>query len=122
MTSIKDVPKFDKSDFENGASEESAKLESQAFAEGNYDKIAAQKKHQRQQSFHTHIHYWVLIFIWVIGLIVIASAIVWSWHMLTPVGYHFLNPTQIDKLQTSFLISVVSGVTALLARQKYLEQ
>jgi hypothetical protein len=87
-----------------------AQEEATAFARGrNLSEERVLADHTRDESLRealcsaTHFIFWLLVGCVVLGIVV------FTWHLLTPVSFHFLEPSSFDRLQSILFAAVLSS-------------
>lgn len=91
-----------------------AKKEEEAIFSGEYDEDAKRQDHRRLQGIKNIAYYAILILV-VIGVgLVIMLAVVWFWHLLAPHKVRWLEPIEIDHVQSLlFSGSLASALTMM---------
>lgn len=54
---------------------------------------------------------------WLVFAIFAWAFLSWSWHFLAPEDWHYLRPSQIDKLQNVLLVAIISVVATIATRR-----
>ena len=112
MTEIKDdriqhaIPKDDK-----------AFKEASLFGSEELARIEENNNFERKQRFlNCLVDAFIKIFwVFVAGVVILAA--VWFYHMVTPLGWHFLMPDQQEKVQTMLFSGVMSAAATASARR-----
>lgn len=90
-----------------------AKKEAIAISTGTLEADAKKQEHGRHQKFRDHINKATLIVFWTVVACLVVSIIVFTFHMISPEGWHFLSDEQIGTLKTllggAILSSAMSG-------------
>lgn len=84
--------------------------EAAAFAANqDLEKDGKHRDHIRFQKFRDHVNLASLILFWTVCASVFAGILTFSWHLLTPESWYFLNPDQLEKLKTILGAAVLSS-------------
>jgi hypothetical protein len=71
------------------------------------------QEHNRHQTFRNQVNRATLILFWVIVACMRLGVVVFAWHLVTPVAWHWLSDSARDKLQTllaaALLTSALTG-------------
>ncbi|WP_093385406.1 hypothetical protein [Rugamonas rubra] len=90
-----------------------ASKEAIAISNGSLQADADKQEHNRHQTFRNHINRATLIVFWSVMACLIVSIFIFTFHMITPESWHFLNDDQIGTLKTllggAILSSAMSG-------------
>lgn len=93
--------------------------ESLSLENDNLEKQASVREHRRREKFKDHMGCSSLIIFWFMVSILLGMIFCWGWNILTPASWHFLNESQVDKIQTIlFTASVVELLPSFV--KKYL--
>lgn len=84
--------------------------EAAAFAANqDIEKDGKHRDHVRFQKFRDHVNLASLILFWTVCASVFAGILTFSWHMLTPEAWYYLNSDQLEKLKTILGAAVLSS-------------
>ena len=84
--------------------------EAAAFAANqDIEKDGKHRDHVRFQKFRDHVNLASLILFWTVCASVFAGILTFSWHMLTPESWYYLNSDQLEKLKTILGAAVLSS-------------
>jgi len=90
-----------------------AKKEAIAINSGTLEADAKKQEHGRHQKFRDHINRATLIVFWTVVACLVISIVIFTFHMISPERWHFLNEEQIGTLKTllggAILSSAMSG-------------
>lgn len=100
--------------FDDDASIREANELSSGLTAGELKKQSDKNHFTRRERFKDHFECIVLIILWSIIFIVVVMALVWVYHMITPMKWHWLEPTDVEHLQT-MLVGGVGGVISTIA-------
>jgi hypothetical protein len=87
------------------AEEEAAKLGAGLDLEHD----GRRQEHARHQTFRNQVNLATLILFWLIVACVGAGVLVFAWHLVMPVSWHWLNDAMRDKLQTLLAAALLSS-------------
>lgn len=59
----------------------------------------------------------VAIIIIAAALILLCAMLIWSWHLMTPDRYHWLDTDQLEKLQTVVFSGAVSSLATMIGKR-----
>lgn len=104
---------------DDAGSRDLAERESVAYAAGTLEDIEKQNQHARREEFRKHFGYAVIFLLWFSFTVVLIAGINWSYHLLAPESWHFLAPSQVDRIQNILFGSVISGLFAVMSKNKY---
>jgi hypothetical protein len=94
----------------NGATDSRANEEAMKFATGSDLEVDGRRQeHVRHQKFRNHVNIATLILFWLIAGSIGVGVLVFTWHLVTPVCWHFLDSESRDKLQTILGAAVLSS-------------
>ncbi len=111
------MPEFDPTSTGSGdsrATEEALKI----AAGDDLERDGKQREHKRHQKFRDHANIAVLILFWLIIISLGVGVMVFTWHLLTPACWHFLNDSQMEKLQTILASALLSSALTGYAKQR----
>jgi len=74
---------------------------------------------QRGDSVRAHIHRGGLCVFWVSVFLLLSLLLVWTWHLVTPDSWHFLNAEGRDRLQT-ILVSILGSTFVSGAARRWI--
>lgn len=83
-----------------GAADELARKEAIAISTETLQADADKQEHSRHQTFRNHINKATLIVFWSVVVCVIVSIFVFTFHIISPSSWHFLDKEQIGTLKT----------------------
>jgi hypothetical protein len=75
----------------------------------------------RSDDLEFHIHRVLKVFLWTVCLITLGGIITFSYHTLTPVKLHFLEPDQVEDIK-SILFSGGMGAAISFIAQRYMSK
>lgn len=88
-----------------------AKLFSTGLSPEEIQRQFAANEHRRSERFRDHFEILAISALYVAALIFLLVGLAWFYHLLMPVGWHWLNADQVAKLQNV----VTGGVLASVA-------
>lgn len=95
-----------------GAGDPKAQKEAISLNDG-LDLEGKKREHDRHQKFRDHANTAVLAVLWLIVVTLLLGIIIFSFHVLSPSNWHFLNATQLADLKgmlgTAILSSALTG-------------
>lgn len=84
--------------------------EAAAFAANqDIEKDGKHRDHVRFQKFRDYVNLASLILFWTVCASVLVGILTFSWHMLTPESWYYLNSDQLEKLKTILGAAVLSS-------------
>ncbi len=96
-----------------GISDQLAKSEAMAIDQGTLASDAKKQEHGRHQKFRDHINQATLAVFWTVVISLLFSIVVFTFHLITPATWHFLDEAQMSTLKTilggAILSSAMSG-------------
>lgn len=96
--------------------------ESQALAnDEDLEKSERRADYSRRESFKTHLHRAILILFWLAFGVLLVAGFLWTFHMFTPVSWHFLTDNQVSEIKTTFMTGVLSSSLATVVKNKYVK-
>ena len=95
-----------------------AALESAKMADGSLDKDGRAKEHHRHQKFRDHVNWAALVLFWAIVVCVVLGLLGFVFHLLAPDGWHWLSPSQLEKLQTLLGAALLSSALTQYANKR----
>lgn len=96
-----------------------ASTEAALFAEGeDLEREGARRDHNRQQAFRDHVNVAVIALFWAVAACVGAGVLVYAWHLLTPVCWHFATEAALSKLETILVAAVLSSALTNYANRQ----
>lgn len=102
--------------------DEKAVKESQRVANlQDLEEKAERSRIGRREDFRQVFHCALIAGSVLFFVIIMVAGVFWAWHMLTPECMHFLTPAAIEKIQSTFLTGVVSGVLSVAVKQRYFD-
>ncbi len=72
---------------------------------------AANSEHNRTEKFRDHFEHIAICGLWLVAALVLAAALAWFWHLITPESWHWLTADAVGKLQNL----LTGGIFATLA-------
>lgn len=94
-----------------------ASKESSGYANRDLDGEALQNDHDRIESLRSHVHMVEKVLLWACSLLLILGLGAWSWHLLTPTKWAFLDADQLSTIQHLLTTVAVSGLVGNVARR-----
>ncbi len=93
-----------------GQQDELAQAEAIKFGKGDDLELDGQRQeHGRHQRFRNHANAAMLGLFWLMVALVGIGVLVFTWHLLTPDGWHWLEAPSLEKLQTLLASAVLSS-------------
>lgn len=106
----KKVPPLQEPDIDDDAdSIKEAKDFSSGLSATELEKQANEKKFKRRERFKDHFEWSLLIFLWGITALIAITTLIWTFHLIAPNSWCWLNKEGIERLQT-ILVSGFGGV------------
>lgn len=96
--------------------DDKAEQEAASIGNGSLEEDAAKKEHGRDQRFKEHFSCAALIIMWLSLTIVSLMAFIWAYHFLTP--WHFLDHTQVDKIQSMLFSGIIASVAQTYIKKR----
>lgn len=90
------------------------------FLPAQYDEpplSEAQAPARQRWSLAQHVDLALRIAVYFILGLFLLGLFTWGFHFLAPSDWHYLSPSQLDRLQNNLLVAVLSGVVAVTARR-----
>ena len=102
--------------------DEKAVKESQRVANlQDLEEQAERSRIGRREDFRQVFHCALIAGSILFFLIIMVAGASWAWHLLTPESMHFLSAAAIERIQSTFLTGVVSGVLSVAVKQRYFD-
>jgi hypothetical protein len=109
--------------FEPGAadkpSDDLAQQEALKLGAGeNIETDGKRQEHRRHQTFRNQVNIATIGLFWIFVVCIAAGVLVFTWHLIAPICWHFLNDEALGKIQTllgSALLS--SALTGYVSRR-----
>ena len=99
-----------------------ANAEAKALAEGeDLKKDAEKREHGRKQELKDILVLGIKFFFWLFLIVVVVMSLTWVFHLLTPEGWHYLCPEQIDKIQTMLFSGITAAALSGVAKRYFLD-
>ena len=93
-----------------GQQDELAQAEAIKLGKGDDLELDGQRQeHDRHQRFRNHANIAMLGLFWLMAALVGSGALVFTWHLLTPDGWHWLSGPSLEKLQTLLAAALLSS-------------
>lgn len=75
---------------------------------------AAESDHKRTERFRNHFETVMIVSLWILAASMAVLGAVWIWHLITPEHsyWHWLDESQIEKLQDILTGGLVAGLVA----------
>jgi hypothetical protein len=74
------------------------------------EREAAEQEHDRNQKFRNHFEKIAIGALWILAFGLLAIALIWLYHMVTPICWHWLDIEQLDDLQGILTGGLIVGV------------
>ena len=98
-----------------------AKKEADTLAkEKDLQKDALQKEHNRKQELKDMLVLGIKIMFFLALMAVILMIASWVYHLLTPTSLHFLNKSQLGKIETMLFSGLTAGVISRIGKKYFL--
>lgn len=81
-------------------SDKNATKEAEYIANEVLEEKAKINAHNRRENFKDNLYWGVIILFWIIIVFLIIMGVIWAYHLVTPIKYHFLLDEQVNKIQT----------------------
>jgi hypothetical protein len=95
---------------ETGPADDLATAEAYTLGAGDdLERNGKLQEHQRHQTFRNHVNRATLILFWLIVVCVGLGVFVYSWHLVTPLAWHWLDGAAREKLQTLLAAALLSS-------------
>ncbi len=104
---------------EGSGFDSSAIKESQAIAAGDLEGEARKNAHERGEKIKNHVSRAAVMFFWFAIIILFIMAFSWSWHLLTPIEWHYLADEKVNQIQTIIFSGALASIVPAYAK-KYL--
>jgi hypothetical protein len=95
-------------DLEGGTKE--ARQIALGLSEDQLRRLAAEGEHNRNEKFRDHFEKIALCTLWLAWGLIVLVALAWLYHLMTPVGWHWLDDDHVSKLQTLVTGGVIAGI------------
>jgi hypothetical protein len=111
------MPEFDPTNTEG--SDARANSEAVKLAAGDDLEVDGKKReHTRHQKFRDHANRAILILFWLVVSAIAIGLVTYTFHLVTPEWLHYLNPTQLEKLQTILVSALLSSALTGYAKHR----
>lgn len=97
--------------------DESANREAAAFGQGNLEEEARRNEHNRRERLRFHIGWAAVWLFWMAVIGVGGMALVWFYHLIAPMAWHWLSVEQVSKIQGMLFSGVVASVIPVYAKK-----
>ncbi|MBB4842493.1 hypothetical protein HNP55_001008 [Paucibacter oligotrophus] len=95
---------------EPGQNDSLATAEANSLANGkSLQSDGEAKEHQRHQSFRDHVNRATLGIFWAIAVSIGLGVIAYTFHLLTPPSWHFLEAAQLESVKTILISALFSS-------------
>lgn len=94
-----------------------AQEEAISIAEG-LDLEGKRKEHKRHQTFRDHANTAVLVVLWIIVLMLLLGILIFAFHALSPLAWHFLNGAQLAELKSMLATAILSSALTGYANRR----
>lgn len=78
----------------------------------------AKRDHGRKQAFRDHVNRAVITLFWAVVTSVGTGVLVYAWHLLTPLGWHFLGDQALGKLEALLGAAILSSALTNYANRQ----
>jgi len=99
-----------KSVSDDDSSSEETDLLGSGLSEDKIAALARQAEHHRNEKFKNHFEKIALVALWMAAILFASLFIVWAWHTLLPIKYHWLSTPQMDSIKAILFGGIVSSV------------
>ena len=87
-----------------------AREEALKFGAGEDLKTDGEKReHARHQAFREHVNRATILIFWIIVESIVRGIVAFTWHMVTPTNWHYLDEDQLDQLKAMLGAAVLSS-------------
>lgn len=80
---------------------------------------ADESQHGRRENVRDRIAFLLLIWLIAAGGIIIATTLVWSWHLLVPTSYRWLTPTELSDIKELFTGVAIGAIFGIFIKDRY---
>lgn len=100
----------------NGPSDDRAKKEAMIIASGEgYEALAKKNEHDRKERFKDAYSNAGLCLFWLFFTVLVLIGVTWVYHLLLPLNCHYLENSQISKLEQLLFSGVLSSIATNFA-------
>jgi hypothetical protein len=96
------------------ANKEAVKLAGGSDLEGD----GKRQEHRRHQTFRNHANWAILSLFWLVIISIAVGVVTFTWHLITPLSYHYLDAAALEKLQTILATALLSSALTGYAKQR----
>jgi hypothetical protein len=100
--------------------DDEASAEALAYASGTLQKEAERAQHGRRERTRDHIGRATIIGVWVAFLVLVLGALIWSWHLLAPIHWRYLEVSEIAAIQALLSNVIIGAVLGFLVRNRFM--
>ncbi|MEM8985887.1 MAG: hypothetical protein AAGC95_04110 [Pseudomonadota bacterium] len=80
---------------------------------------AQQSEHYRREKIRNHIGHASLLGVWLAWSIGVVAVVIWTWHLLAPSEWRYLEDVQIDRLESILFGVVITALVSAFGRKYF---